>query len=208
MAMTDIEVNEEVIISTGDTGRMVVEANPGLEALLRSRRLFTNVRWQDYASAGESDRDDVDDLSQAEAASSQRADDHSRHAIMFDIDLPARITMEDGLVVDKGDGHSFVWPFLAWNLGIRSWLIPSSTEGHSHLYVDCDLLWDDVLRILRQFERAGVVELGYLLASEKRGFTALRLPWIQKDGNCPICGNPGEHLGCHADLAHDQDGDR
>lgn len=143
----------------------------GLADLLRSRRLFTNVRWQDYVEDGEVDRVDIYDLEDAEAASSQLAIDTNQHAIMFDIDVPA--TLDDGLF-RAGD---FTWS----TKPAPAWLIPSSTEGHSHLYVHCNLPWSMVLRILKQFAHAGVVEQGYLQVSEKRGFTALRLPWIHKE---------------------------
>jgi hypothetical protein len=149
--------------------------DPGLEDLLRSRRLFANVRWQDYTPDGQADREDVDELSIAEAASSQLALDTEKHAIMFDIDVPATL---DGQWFKAQVGDDvFVWS----TQGMPAWLIPSSTEGHSHLYVQCNLPWEVVSRILRQFTEAGVVERGYRQVSEKRGFTALRLPWIRKE---------------------------
>jgi hypothetical protein len=145
---------------------------PGLEDLLRSRRLFANVRWQEYVPDDQADRTDVDDLGTAEAASSQLAVDVDKHAILFDIDVPA--TLEHGVFVANGGDFSFTVPGPAW-------LIPSSTEGHSHLYVHVNWPWERVLEELVDFTRAGVVEEGYLQVSRKRGFTALRLPWIRKE---------------------------
>jgi hypothetical protein len=146
----------------------------GLRDLLESRRLFAEVRWQDYTPDGEADRVDVNDLEDGEAASSQRESDHRYHAILFDIDVPAEL-VEDGQLFKAGD---FEW----WvPLSARgAWLIPSSTEGHSHLYVAVDWPWHRVLWNLRRFTEAGVVEDGYYQVSRKRGFTALRLPWIRK----------------------------
>lgn len=61
-----------------------------------------------------------------------------------------------------------------------AWLIPSSTEGHAHLYVDLDCSWRDLRRFLRAAARIGLIEPGYARASEQRKHTALRLPWIRK----------------------------
>lgn len=59
-------------------------------------------------------------------------------------------------------------------------LIPSSTEGHSHLYLDVEMSWRKYKRLLRALARAGVVEKGYVTASIKRGHTDVRLPWVKK----------------------------
>jgi hypothetical protein len=58
--------------------------------------------------------------------------------------------------------------------------IPSSTPGHSHLYIDKELTWEQYLILIAAFVKVGPVEEGYLGASEQRGFTSLRLPWIKK----------------------------
>lgn len=152
----------------------IAELPEGLRDLLESRRLFAEVRWQDYTPDDQADRVDVGELEDAEASSSQRRDDHRYHAILFDIDVPASI-QENGQLFVAGD---FRW----WiPLSARgAWLIPSSTEGHSHLYVAVDWPWHRIEWNLRRFRDAGVVEEGYHQVSAKRGFTALRLPWIRK----------------------------
>lgn len=60
-------------------------------------------------------------------------------------------------------------------------LIPSSTEGHFHLYLDKELPWDKYQRLLTALAEAGVIEVGYANASIARGYTSVRLPWVSKD---------------------------
>lgn len=160
------------LVGVDDAMRFV---DPAFRELLSSRRLFTNVRWQEYVQEDQADREDVTDLELAEAASSQHEGDFDRHAIMFDIDVPASLDGE-WFKAQVGDD------IFAWSTGGHpAWLVPSSTEGHSHLYVYRHMPWEELLVVLRQFARGGVVEPGYARVSEKRGFTALRLPWIRKE---------------------------
>lgn len=58
--------------------------------------------------------------------------------------------------------------------------LESSTPGHSHLYIDKELTWDQVLKVLRVLAEVGLVEEGYVAASERRGVTHLRVPWLKK----------------------------
>lgn len=67
------------------------------------------------------------------------------------------------------------------DLDVPAWLIDSSTPGHSHLYVDVGCSWPDYLQFLKAAERIGLIEPGYLAASEARGYTSLRLPWVRKE---------------------------
>jgi len=64
-------------------------------------------------------------------------------------------------------------------------LLPSSTPGHFHLYIDKPINWVDYVDLLRALERCGIVEPGYVSASIDRGFTSLRLPWIKKSDPSP-----------------------
>lgn len=66
------------------------------------------------------------------------------------------------------------------DLDVPASLVPSTTPGHSHLYIDVPMDWQHVLDILGALVAGGVVEPGYLNASKERGYTALRLPWVQK----------------------------
>lgn len=60
-------------------------------------------------------------------------------------------------------------------------VIPSSTEGHCHLYIDKELEWKDYKRLLNVLADLGIIEHGYRGASLARGYTALRLPWVKKN---------------------------
>lgn len=59
-------------------------------------------------------------------------------------------------------------------------VMPSSTPGHWHLYIDVDIEWERYVALLRALAEAGVIEVGYARASIKRGYTSLRPPWIAK----------------------------
>jgi hypothetical protein len=66
------------------------------------------------------------------------------------------------------------------DLDVPATLVPSSTPGHSHLYIDVPNRWETLCVLLDALVAAGVVEHGYAEASKARGFTALRLPWVPK----------------------------
>lgn len=65
-----------------------------------------------------------------------------------------------------------------------AWLVKSSTEGHFHLYIDVPggIRHDDYMRLLGSLADCGVIEHGYAGASQRRGHTSLRLPWVKKGG--------------------------
>jgi hypothetical protein len=60
-------------------------------------------------------------------------------------------------------------------------VVESTTPGHFHLYIDVPMSWDRALGVLTAMADAGVVEPGYVSASEARGYTAVRLPWVRKE---------------------------
>lgn len=59
-------------------------------------------------------------------------------------------------------------------------LIPSSTPGHHHLFIECEMTWSQYGKLLLALAEAGILEMGYVRASLQRGYTAVRLPWIKK----------------------------
>jgi hypothetical protein len=59
-------------------------------------------------------------------------------------------------------------------------LVPSSTVGHSHLYLDIKCTWTAYEDFLWASEKIGLLEEGYVKASLHRGFTAVRKPGIYK----------------------------
>ena len=74
------------------------------------------------------------------------------------------------------DGHA-----LLIDLDVPAYLVPSSTPGHSHLYVDVAIPQATYFRLLDLLAEAGVIQYGYANSSKHRGGTALRLPWIKKE---------------------------
>ena len=91
-------------------------------------------------------------LNNADVVASQIEGQEDRHHLVLDIDHPA-------------------------------WLIPSTTPGHYHLYVEVPggISNDDYGFLLGALVKAGVVQPGYAGASMARGFTCVRLPWIEKE---------------------------
>lgn len=59
-------------------------------------------------------------------------------------------------------------------------LVPSSTPGHFHLYVDRITGHEAYRKVLEAMVEAGWVQRGVLSGFDYRGFTAVRLPWVSK----------------------------
>lgn len=76
---------------------------------------------------------------------------------------------------DAEDCHA-----LLLDLDVPAWLLPSSTEGHSHLYVDVKIPTPAYFALLDALADAGVIQRGFADSSKHRGGTALRLPWVKK----------------------------
>lgn len=66
------------------------------------------------------------------------------------------------------------------DLDVPAVIIPSSTEGHGHLYIDVDCSWGNYRNLLDALARCGVIESGYAQASKRKGASYLRLPWVKK----------------------------
>lgn len=64
-------------------------------------------------------------------------------------------------------------------------LVPSSTPGHHHLYIDVAVPWDRYVAVLEAMAAAGIVQPGYVEACKSRGFTSVRLPWKHKELPAP-----------------------
>jgi len=61
-------------------------------------------------------------------------------------------------------------------------LVPSTTQGHSHLYLDVPMSWRRYKRLLKALAKAGILEQGYVAVSLYRQHTAVWMPWVQKAG--------------------------
>ena len=67
------------------------------------------------------------------------------------------------------------------DLDIPHLLIPSSSDKHSHLYLDVEIPWWKYKVLLRVLAWVGILEKGYVQASISRGHTAVRAPWFRKE---------------------------
>lgn len=76
-------------------------------------------------------------------------------------------------------GHRMHRPVL--DLDLPAKLVPSSTPGHWHLYLDVAVPHSTYMDLLVALAAAGIIERGYCDASRERGYTAVRLPWVRKD---------------------------
>lgn len=73
------------------------------------------------------------------------------------------------------------WHFPLIDIDMECALIPSTTPGHYHLYIDKPMTFKNYVMLLKVMRDVGIVQPGYADGTEVRGFGALRLPHIKKD---------------------------
>lgn len=64
-------------------------------------------------------------------------------------------------------------------------VVSSSTKGHHHLIFHRLITREAELEILGVLTKHGLIQVGYYEANKKRGWSAVRLPWVAKDKNSP-----------------------
>ena len=70
------------------------------------------------------------------------------------------------------------------DLDMDAALIPSSTPGHHHLFINKVLLKEDYDKLLRTLHEVGIIQKGIIdLQWEQDGMTCARLPGIKKEKN-------------------------
>lgn len=62
------------------------------------------------------------------------------------------------------------------DIDIPAQLVPSSTPGHYHLYLDVEVDWPEYASLLCALEDAGVIQHGYAKHALRREQTLVRLP--------------------------------
>lgn len=72
---------------------------------------------------------------------------------------------------------------VALDLDVPARLVPSSTPGHSHLYIDVPMDWADYVTLLRLLAKVGIIEQKYAEASIRQGATYLRPEGVEKGVN-------------------------
>ena len=87
-------------------------------------------------------------------------------------------TREEANLVGSLCDNGMHMPVLDFDLPAR--LVPSSTEGHSHLYIDVPMTWDQYRVILEALRDAGVIQDGYANASIMREASMCRPEWVKK----------------------------
>lgn len=60
-------------------------------------------------------------------------------------------------------------------------LIPSTTPGHFHLYLNREISWEQYRRLLLSMADCGLLEEGFMDASLGRGKSFVRLPHVKKE---------------------------
>lgn len=92
--------------------------------------------------------------------------------IVADLDKATCVTSE---ALDQDGMH---YPVI--DIDLPCTVVESTTPGHCHLYIDKAVSLGDYLDLLNIFYELGIVEGGYLEAARRRGYTAVRLPWVSK----------------------------
>lgn len=88
-------------------------------------------------------------------------------------------SLDDAEIVTSEFRHGYAhMPVLDIDVPIA--VIPSSTPGHSHLFIGVEMEWSVYAKLIYAMADAGILENGYVDASDARGFTAVRLPWVTK----------------------------
>lgn len=77
----------------------------------------------------------------------------------------------------NGGGY-YHQPVIDFDIPVR--LVPSSTPGHSHLYIDTPTNSIAYFKLLWALVGCGYVQPGYAAAAERRRHSDVRLPWVQK----------------------------
>lgn len=80
--------------------------------------------------------------------------------------------------VHVGQTEEWHRPMLDFDFPVAA--VPSSTPGHTHVYIDRALTWEQYEKVLRVLGEVGLLEEGYVRASIARRSTFLRLPWVKK----------------------------
>lgn len=85
---------------------------------------------------------------------------------------------EANLVTSQIAGSDLHKPVI--DIDLPAVLLPSSTPGHHHLFIDKPMSWETYVKLLDAMVEAGLVEPGYVNASVNRGYSSVRLPWVRK----------------------------
>ena len=117
-----------------------------------------------------------------------------------DIDTANMITskVEDGGWT-PGNYHR---PIL--DIDFEAELVPSSTPGHSHLYLNTLVPENEYMVFLKAAMEAGIIQKGFYDGAVRRGATSVRLPWVKKGDVKANKLNPNKEVEDQIKLLKDQ----
>lgn len=155
------------------------QVGAGLMALFE-RLVSYQVDWAFSSRFNEENYEPGDDRAEAPLAQANVVSSYLREHFL----KPRSTTIGDDDFLDfSSDLLDEPRHIVALDLDIPAHLVPSHTEGHSHLYIDVPggVAHSDYMELLELLGRIGVIEPGYAEVSRKRGHTDLRLPWVAKE---------------------------
>lgn len=85
---------------------------------------------------------------------------------------------DDANLISSLCGQGIHKPVLDFDFPCR--LIPSSTEGNFHLYIDRPIAWDTYEKLLLALKEANLLQPGFVKNSVERKATFVRPPWVKK----------------------------
>lgn len=100
----------------------------------------------------------------------------NRHTAKEQVRIPAE--PEEANLVGSLINQDIHLPVFDIDYGAR--LIPSSTEGHYHLYLDRPCKWRDYRRVLKAMAKAGLIQKGFADHSIRRKEAFVRKPGVKK----------------------------
>jgi hypothetical protein len=106
---------------------------------------------------------------------------HSSSGDETGIDEPITTDIEQANIITSMVEDNVARHKLVLDIDMPVKAIPSTTPGHFHLYIDHEIEKDKYFALVKAMVDAGLVEEGFYGASDRRGYTAVRLPWIKKE---------------------------
>jgi hypothetical protein len=87
-------------------------------------------------------------------------------------------TLDANLVSSQLEASTFHAPVL--DLDFPCSLIPSSTPGHHHLFIDAPMEWKAYKTLLCALRDAGILQAGFVNSAIDQGQSSVRVPWVRK----------------------------
>lgn len=107
-------------------------------------------------------------------------DSNQQVSAYVDEELAIADWTDANLVTSRYEGEGIETHALLLDLDVEHIYVPSSTEGHGHLYVNLKLTRTEWERVMRELAAVGVISAGYRHHSARRGYASLRPPWVKK----------------------------